>query len=903
MNQISNYIKNRLSLRQPQTDSLNILVNITDKLKLISPPINDGGVDTDFIQSELQKVNQLYPTCTSFEREFPSLCFALATGVGKTRLMGAFITYLYLKKGIKNFFVIAPNLTIYDKLTSDLGDPSNPKYVFKGIAEFVTNTPKIITGENYKYFSGGLFKDESIHINIFNISKINAETRGGSVPKIKRLSEYLGESYFNYLSRLNDLTVLMDESHHYRADRGMQVINELNPILGLELTATPQVESGNKQIPFKNVVYEYSLAKAIKDGFVKQPAVATRKDLDPTKISISDLERMKLEDGIRIHEDTKIALDIYARDNNQKHVKPFVLVVAKDTNHASNLKTLISSQSFFNGYYADKTIVVTSNQSGEEKEENIKQLVSLEDQNNRIEIVIHVYMLKEGWDVTNLYTIIPLNAAGSKTLIEQTIGRGLRLPYGQQTGLEKVDRLTIVAHDKFQNIVDEANKPDSLIRKENIIEIDTNLIEEKEIITSIPNTESLFINETESIKDIENNEDKNKAINEISAKKQLVDEIYKLSNKVTSISDFNSDQLKVIVIQNVKNKIEQNPQMQMFTDDILDNIEKSYEDIISRLTKNIIEIPRISLQQSNNIMSGFNDFDLDVKNINLRPLSEEILVQELGNNYQTTIVGGGRIIPDTYPNLIVNELLNYSEIDYDSCRELLFKLASQVIEKLKLINENESDLANVIIYRRKEIAQAIKSQMMEPGHFFIEAPEYEEPIILPFTELKEHHFEKNKSDDVFDFRISIEPISSIPSKVFSGFSKSCHKFYKFKSKTEKDFSIILENDKEVAKWLIPAQNQFQIYYHNNENRYIPDFIAETKDKIYMIETKSAAEMESVMVEEKAKAALEYCKYASKYSKENNKKEWVYLLIPHTTVKTNISFEWFVENCAYKDSSN
>ena len=60
----------------------------------------------------------------------------------------------------------------------------------------------------------------------------------------------------------------------------MQVLNELNPVLGLELTATPQIEKGSKTIKFKNVVYEYSLAKAIKDGFVKVPYVATRKNFN-----------------------------------------------------------------------------------------------------------------------------------------------------------------------------------------------------------------------------------------------------------------------------------------------------------------------------------------------------------------------------------------------------------------------------------------------------------------------------------------------------------------------------------------------------------------------------------------------------------------------------------------------
>ncbi len=64
---------------------------------------------------------------------FPSFCFALATGVGKTRLMGAFISYLHLAHGINNFFVLAPNLTIYNKLIADF-TPNTPKYVFSGIA-------------------------------------------------------------------------------------------------------------------------------------------------------------------------------------------------------------------------------------------------------------------------------------------------------------------------------------------------------------------------------------------------------------------------------------------------------------------------------------------------------------------------------------------------------------------------------------------------------------------------------------------------------------------------------------------------------------------------------------------------------------------------------------------------
>jgi type III restriction enzyme len=79
-------------------------------------------------------------------------------------------------------------------------------------------------------------------------------------------------------------------------------------------------------------------------------------------------------------------------------------------------------------------IQVDSSRTGAEEEEMITRLLAVESVDEPTEIVIHVNMLKEGWDVTNLYTIVPLRAANARTLIEQSIGRGLRLPYGKRTG-------------------------------------------------------------------------------------------------------------------------------------------------------------------------------------------------------------------------------------------------------------------------------------------------------------------------------------------------------------------------------------------------------------------------------------------------------------------------------------
>ena len=66
-------------------------------------------------------------------------------------------------------------------------------------------------------------------------------------------------------------------------------------------------------------------------------------------------------------------------------------------------------------------------------------------------MVIHVDKLKEGWDVNNLYTIIPLRTASSKILREQMVGRGLRLPFGKRVGVKTIDAVMLTAHDKFDD--------------------------------------------------------------------------------------------------------------------------------------------------------------------------------------------------------------------------------------------------------------------------------------------------------------------------------------------------------------------------------------------------------------------------------------------------------------------
>ncbi len=885
MNQIAENIKQRLSLRKPLQEALDILTHLAGELEL------NKEVD---LKTELEKVQALYPTCTDFEREFPSICFSIATGVGKTRLMGACIAFLYLQKDIRNFFVLAPNLTIYNKLIEDFGNSTNPKYVFNGIADFVHNKPVIITGDNYNQVSS-LFSETEIRINIFNVSKFARETKPvkengkNLAPRIKRLSEYLGQSYWQYLSELKDLVILMDEAHRYHADKSKEAINELKPVLGIELTATPIDEKGNQ---FRNVVYEYSLAQALTDElYIKNPTIATRKDFNPQGRSEEEIEKIKLEDAVSIHEDTKQELKLYALNTGKKLVKPFILVVCRDTTHAKAVYDLITSTDFYNGTFVDKVLQIDSTTRNEELIE--QQFISLEQEDNEIEIVIHVNMLKEGWDVTNLYTIVPLRAANASVLVEQTIGRGLRLPFGgERTKVEKIDKLTVVAHDNFNRVIAAAQDPNSILNKLKFIEIEESQLKERVEVVTVQSiiTQSLQ-KEQEEINRIADTTVKQQRQNQVDAKKILIDVIpfFNTNSAVKKVDDLNKPEVKQQVLEAVKTKLSSG-QGNLFAENIVEEAQELYGKLVADFKNNIIEIPRMDLIQGE-VSASFDDFDLEADKFSYEQLNDEIIRMGLKDKSIDTIKVVSGVNFGSPSKILISELLNYSEIDYDTNADLLHKLARQAVAKLESNLKEGEDIRKLMFQWRSLIANRVYNQMMQ--HFRLHEPEYIKPNVRPFTKIEEWNFTTLLNAGRKDYRDENFPAAQVPKFVFSGFEKSCHFEYKFDSRTEQTFAFILETDKEVIKWLRPAPNQFRIYWLHNNRIYEPDFIAETADCIYMIEVKAANEMQDPEVQAKATAAIKYCNYATEFTAEYGGKPWKYVLIPHDKVAKNSSFKGIV----------
>ena len=902
MDQITTYIKQRLSLRKPLGEALEVVEKVTDAISMKKAP--DEGKEA-FLKEELAKVQTVVPICKDFERDFPSLAFSIATGIGKTRLMGACIAYLYLKKGIRHFFVLAPNLPIYEKLIRDFGDPSYEKYVFRGIAEFVNNQPVVITGDNYEQ-SRGLFSDKEIQINVFNISKFNTDSKesrkGGQkiAPRMKRLSEYLGQSYFDYLSKLDDLVILMDEAHRYHADASKKAINELNPVLGLEMTATPTDEKGKS---FKNIVYEYNLAQALDDGlYVKNPTVATRENFQKSGLTDDELDIIKLEDAVSIHEQTKVHLELYSKQNNKPIVKPFILVICRNIAHAQEIRERLESNEFFDGKYKDKVLQIDSSTKKDDEVESL--FASLDSPNNKIEIVIHVNMLKEGWDVSNLYTIVPLRAADASILVEQSIGRGLRLPYGgRRTGDTEVDKLTVLAHENFNAVIAAAQNPDSVLKRLSYVTFDSEELKEqsKVVTATTKQEESLKQQLIQQQSQATSTQELKEAQAIVDAKKAVWAIVPHLNTKVNNQYELNIDENIDMVCDAAKEYITKRASMSQdlfAAEDAkqqIAQVEKVVRMVLTDYIENVIPIPRMTIQQSEtHIVYKWFDLNTEV-GFDLPYLEHEIVRVGLVDNEVEKIKGLSSGAFGNPIDQLVTELINFEEIDYDKCSDLLFHLSEQAVDAVKTGLSVDKDPSSVVQQFKKLLATRIYEQIRE--HMSLQSDGFVKPNILPFVEILPQHMTEVIGYGRKDYRDIITPKSTVSKYIFTGFMKAYYMENKFDSSTELDFAYVLENDKKVMKWLRPVSNQFNIYWGNGAHKYEPDFIVETDDTIFMVETKSAAEVDDTNVLSKKASAEEYCKNATEYNLQHNGKQWKYVLLPHDAVKRTSSFDFLMAHGA------
>jgi type III restriction enzyme len=914
------HISGRLSLRSPQESSLKLLAYLADALPLHKKPgeTSDLSALIEAIKAQIvaSGVSTGSPARFSdFERAFPSICFNLATGVGKTRLMGAFIGYLAIAKGIRNFFVLAPNLTIYRKLISDFTySNDNAKYVFRGLNEFAIKQPRIITDDNYEQGQGVreyrkilmaegvavqqelIERTDEIVINVFNIAKLTSESRGGKQLRMRRDRETIGVDggYFGYLAGLPDLVMLMDESHRYRGEGGMRALDELRPVLALELTATPQTERGGNTTAFKNVVFDYPLAHAMRDGFVKQPAVATRLNLRAGQTP-TDMERMKLEDGVHLHEHTKTKLTIYTTEMKLPPVKPFMLVVASNIDHARGLEVLMSSPEFFGARYAGKVITVHSEGSGSEKDEIVEKLLTVEDPANPVEVVIHVNMLKEGWDVKNLYTIVPLRAANAKTLVEQTIGRGLRLPFGTRTGVPEVDQLTIVAHDKFDEIVTAAREG-GLHFQQTVIGRDVPLVGSQAV--PVPTAAQVALGLAPAPAPVAPPASASGSTTPVPsptvappvlspeerrATEIAVNAMDQYRARLDSSADLAKPEVRAAMVKEVERAYAAGQQQTI--EGVTPPKAPDFNQIVARVATTEstlkIDIPRIIIQPVGEVRCGFNDFNLDVTSINQQPNTGTIVSRDLSTDEERRLEVTDLAQERRLEDHLVHLLLDAPEIDYDSHAKLLYKLSGQVVGKLRSYLPEDEAIRNVLRAHRRTFVELIRAQMRD--HSFEEVASYEPIIAEGWIRLDAGCLECEEGVEPRDYRLPPPDDKMITEIMYGGFTKCVYPRQKFHSDPERKLAVVCERDPTVLKWMKPFRVQFPIHLRNGRN-YEPDFVIETNAAKLLVEVKRRVDLTTTKVLENKNAAAIWCGHATDHAKSKGLKPWHYLLIPHDEVK-------------------
>ena len=607
--------------------------------------------------------------------------------------------------------------------------------------------------------------------------------------------------------------------------------------------------------------------------------MATRAELQPIDDDCAGaLERLKLEDGDtcpRGHEGRARRL---RPQNGRPKVKPFMLVVARTPPTRTQLVQLDRGRLVLRGAIRGKVIQVHSGQKGAEKDENVERLLTVEHPDKPTEIVIHVNMLKEGWDVTNLYTIVPLRAADSRTLVEQSIGRGsaaaLRQAHGRARRGPPDDRRArpVPGHRR------RGQEGRILLNRINIGE-DVPETPKKTVVVA-PVVETVL-----GVTRAAGGPEADFGVSEEIAPAAMILEAVRMASldvkRVPGPDALQSAEVREQLVAAVKETVTSG-QLSMYP--VLEDREigSAVDDTVAAYVAHTIAIPSIIVLPTGMVSAGFADFVLDVSSWDFKPVSEKILVQHLSKaktRVEIATTEGGHA-EQRLEDYVVRGLIEFSDVSYDDHAELLYDLAGQVVTHLRsdLKDEGRNSkcpaIPSAANFESRSYADAVTRS--RGGHRLQSSSQ-------PWLLKSRHAGVRSTCNGVgTGFRHSVKKKSDIPKMLFGAFNKCLYSIQKFQSDPERRFAAVLENDSTVLKWFKPGKGVFQIGY-SGDSDYEPDFVVETETEKLLCEPKRADEMKDSIVLAKAAAAATWCEHATGHEIEHGGKPWRYLLIPHDVI--------------------
>lgn len=420
-----------------------------------------------------------------FDETWRRFVVKMATGSGKTKVLSLALAWSFFHKLYepdsqlaRNFLVITPNIIVLDRVYRD----------FQGLRIFFDD-PVLpdngVDGRNWRDdFQLTLHKQDEVHItrptgNIF-LTNIHRVYAGDDIPPSpddeNTMDYFLGKRPTGattdskvdlgmIVRDIDELMVLNDEAHHIH-DPSMAWFKSIEDIhnrlkqkdkalsLQIDVTATPKHNNG---AIFVQTVADYPLVEAISQNVVKHPVLPDA----PSRAKLSERQSAKYTEKYADYIDLGVVEWRKTYDEHQKLGKKAILfVMTDDTRNCDDVAE------YLEGHYPDlkgSTLVIhTKNngeiseaQSGKAKDELDalrKQANEIDDADNPFKAIISVMMLKEGWDVRNVTTIVGLRAYSSKSNIlpEQTLGRGLRKMYPDGTE----EYVSVVGTNAFMEFVE-----------------------------------------------------------------------------------------------------------------------------------------------------------------------------------------------------------------------------------------------------------------------------------------------------------------------------------------------------------------------------------------------------------------------------------------------------------------
>ncbi len=406
--------------------------------------------------------------------DFPRYCVKMATGSGKTKVMSLCVVWQYLNAKIeddekaknyaKTFLILAPNVIVFERLKKDFEsgkifkfDPLIPRDM-----EIFWDFDCVLRGEGQRpYYDGVLFLTNIQQLHDRADRKNNDEPEQitavlGSRPPAQKLE--MADFKQQIALRDGPLLIINDEAHHTHDEdlKWNEIIRELhteNPLSAqLDFTATPRFQKGAL---FPWTIFDYPLKQAIIDGIVKKPIKGIA-DIEEGK---STRARKKyigwLTAGVERWKE-------YRQQLAELNKKPVLFIMLNKTEEADDIGDWLRV-TYPEDFGGDKTQIIHTDRKGEISKRELdnarKAVRDIDSDDNPINAIVSVLMLREGWDVRNVTVVVGLRPYTSKANIlpEQTIGRGLRKMFS--SGIAGyVERVDVLGNRAFLDFVDDLEK-------------------------------------------------------------------------------------------------------------------------------------------------------------------------------------------------------------------------------------------------------------------------------------------------------------------------------------------------------------------------------------------------------------------------------------------------------------